>query len=79
MVCGRCRSSVKIFVSPEEAVRLRPWTYSDELEWAYEMAKMYGARPLEADGLAFYNFIVDVFHAGRISGKREDRARRKSA
>ena len=79
MSCGTCRNSAKIFISPGEAVRLRPQAFASELIWAAEMAKMYGAYPLDADSSSFYNFIIDVFHAGRISGKREDRARRKSA
>lgn len=79
MSFGACRNSAKVLISPEEAVQLRPKTFSNELSWAHEMSKLYGARPLEADSLDFYCFIVDVFHAGRISGKREDRARRRNA
>lgn len=66
-----------ILIKTDEAILLRAPNYTAaELAWAKSMAMCYGARPLKSDGNCFYHFIVDVFNAGRISGKREERSRR---
>lgn len=74
-----CETAAKKFavrISPSEAVQLRKEHSAEELGWAKEMAGFYCARPLKADETDFYTFVADVFHAGRISGVREERARR---
>ena len=43
------------------------------------IADCYSAYPLRRDAINFYEFVADVFAAGRISGVREERARRKKA
>ena len=37
----------------------------------------YCARPLKSDATQFYTFLTDIFMTGRISGVREERARRE--
>lgn len=65
-----------IYISPIEAVKLRREHTPEELEWAAEMAAIYGCRPLKKDSDNFSIFVADVFLAGRISGVREERIRR---
>lgn len=66
----------KILCTPREAVKYRAERTFSEIEWAHEIANLYSARPLKSDALNFYTFVADVFAAGRISGVREERARR---
>lgn len=67
----------KILCTPAEAIQLRTDRTQQEIEWAQEIARFYQARPLKSDALNFYTFVADVFAAGRISGVREERIRRK--
>ena len=66
-----------IFCTPSEAVKYRAAHTTQELAWAKDIADMYRARPLKSDAAQFYTFLADIFMAGRISGVREERARRK--
>lgn len=66
-----------ILCTPREAVKYRQPRTRAELEWAEYIADLYTARPLKTDAINFYVFVADVFAAGRISGVREERARRK--
>ena len=66
-------------ISAVEAVVLRKSHNDSEKDWAKQMADIYQARPLQSNAEEFYSFVCDVFHAGEISGKREERARRKAA
>ena len=66
-----------ILCTPNEAVKYRVTHAPQELAWAKDMADMYCARPLKSDATQFYTFLADIFIAGRISGVREERARRK--
>lgn len=66
-------------IRPYEAVRLskhhnQTW---NEYSWARQMAALYQAVPIDEDcALNFYKFVTDVFNAGVISGKRQERAKR---
>lgn len=65
-----------VLISPQEAVTLRPRDVSgSEYYWAAKIAEIYQAVPLETDKENFYRFIIDVFNAGRITGKRMERMR----
>lgn len=66
-----------ILCTPSEAVKYRVAHAPQELAWAKDMADMYCAHPLKSDASQFYIFLADIFTAGRISGVREERARRK--
>lgn len=68
---------MQIFCTPREAVKYRTFRTAEEIEWAETIADFYAARPIKTDAHNFYTFIADVFAAGRISGVREERARRK--
>lgn len=59
-----------------EAVKL--WEYSSwhEIRFCVNMAKLYGCRPLEADVDNFNNFLVALYHYGRVQGIRAERAKR---
>lgn len=67
----------QILCTPREAVKYRQHRTSAELEWAEHIADLYSAHPIKRDAINFYTFVADVFAAGRISGVREERARRK--
>ena len=47
------------------------------MDWAMTIADFYSAHPIRREAINFYTFVADVFAAGRISGVREERARRK--
>lgn len=50
----------------------------EEYRWAVQMASYYRAVPLDKENeWNFYRFLMDVFNAGVISGKREERAKRR--
>lgn len=66
----------EILITPEEALTLRKHHDESELAWAQKMASFYGCRPIKDNGVNFYTFVADVFHAGRISGLREERNKR---
>lgn len=72
-------SERKIYCSPRDCVALRVPRTEAELDWAAEVSAYYVARPLKSDALHFYTFVADVFAAGRISGVREERERRREA
>lgn len=67
----------QICCTPAECVKLRRKHSQDELNWAAEVMAYYGCRPRKEDGNNLREFIADVFAAGRISGVREERQRRK--
>ncbi len=66
-----------ILITPAQAMQLRVKPDIYMLEWARVMASFYGARPRKGNEDAVYTFIADVFRAGRISGIREERRRRR--
>lgn len=68
-----------ILISPEEALKLRKEHDTSELAWAKQMADYYGCRPVKNNAENVYAFVADVFNAGRISGMREERAKRRKA
>lgn len=66
-----------ILVTPVQAVKLRYEHTAEELAWAQEMMEIYGCRPINAENAdCMKRFVMDVFHAGRISGLRYERKRR---
>ena len=69
-------SEEMLHCTPQEVLMFRTEHSPEEIEWAKEVAAYYCCRPLKTDAANFYTFIADVFHAGRISGIRKERARR---
>lgn len=67
----------EINCTPVECVKLRRIHDSDLLDWAGEVMALYGCRPLKRDGDNLAIFVADVFNAGRVSGVREERRKRK--
>ena len=67
----------KINCTPLECVKLRRKHNSDLLDWASEVMAIYGCRPAKGDCDNLREFVADVFAAGRISGVREERRKRK--
>lgn len=67
----------EINCTPVECVKLRKNHSPDELAWAAETMAFYGCRPMKGDGDNLCEFVADVFAAGRISGVREERKRRR--
>lgn len=67
----------KINCTPVECVKLRRKHNSDLLDWASEVMAIYGCRPVKGDSDNLRTFVADVFAAGRISGVREERRKRK--
>ena len=69
----------QILCTPREAVKYRQPRTPAELDWAETISDFYAARPIKGDATNFNTFVADGFAAGRISGVREERARRKEA
>lgn len=67
----------QILCTPREAVKYRAKHTESELDWAETIADFYCAHPTKQSAANFYTFVADVFAAGRISGVREERARRR--
>lgn len=67
----------QILCTPREALKYRQSHTAEEMDWAMTIADFYSAHPIRRDAINFYTFVADVFAAGRISGVREERARRK--
>ena len=67
----------QILCTPREAIKYRQNRTPAELDWAEAISDFYTARPFKGGASYFYTFVADVFAAGRISGVREERARRK--
>lgn len=66
-----------IHCTPVECIKLRRRHTPEELLWAATVAGMYCCRPKNKDNeRCLYEFIADVFAAGRISGVREERKKR---
>lgn len=69
--------TIQINCTPAEAVKRRKEHTEEELNWAQEIMEFYGCRPIDKENArCMRNFVMDVFAAGRISGVREERARR---
>lgn len=69
--------AIRILCTPIEAVKRRKEHSAEELAWAHEMMEIYCCRPLDKENFEHLSsFVADVFAAGRISGVREERARR---
>lgn len=67
----------QINCTPVECVKRRKEHSPEELDWAQEIMEMYGCRPINKENArCMRNFVMDVFAAGRISGVREERAKR---
>lgn len=67
----------QILCTPREAIKYRQRRTPAELDWAETISDFYTAHPVRGDVTNFYTFVADVFAAGRISGVREERARRR--
>lgn len=51
----------------------------DNREFVAEMAKIFGCRPLKADGDALYHFLETIYNYGMVQGIRRERRRRRGA
>ena len=68
----------EINCTPVECVKLRRKHDAESLAWASEIMAIYGCRPMRGNGDNIREFVADVFAAGRISGVREERKRRRA-
>lgn len=67
----------EINCTPVECVKLRRKHNSDLLDWASEIMEIYCCRPAKGNSDNLREFVADVFAAGRISGVREERRKKK--
>lgn len=66
-----------ILCSPTECLQLRRPHSDEEMNWATETMHFYCCRPINKESEQnLREFIMDVFAAGRISGVREERAKK---
>lgn len=61
-----------------EAAKLFDHSELNELIFCMNMAHLYGCKPRQEDGNNLYNFLVTLYHYGKVQGIRAGRARRKS-
>lgn len=69
--------SVAEVASMMEATRLFEYANTDEHKFCVNMAHLYGCVPLKEDGSNLNNFLVTLYHYGKVQGIRAERARRK--
>ena len=76
----------KVYVNPLSVAEMAPileavklYDYSDysELRFCRNMARVYGCKPLEADGDNLDKFLITLYHYGKVQGIRQERARHK--
>lgn len=67
----------KVFIDPIEAVALSHTTQTGSHDLLWNICRIYGAWPLKAHEQDFFSFLSTVFNAGRVSGIRQERAKRK--
>ena len=69
--------AIQINCTPIEAVKRRRDHTEEELAWAQEIMELYCCHPIDKENAKnLRDFVMDVFAAGRMSGVREERARR---
>ena len=61
-----------------EAVKLFEYAGFTEMTFCMNMAKLYGCVPLKSDGNNLNDFLVTLYHYGKVQGIRAERAKRKS-
>lgn len=69
----------EIYIDPIEAAELAGMGGVDSRHFSKQMCRIYSAKPLRACEEEFYAFIDAIFNAGRVSGIRQERLRRKGA
>lgn len=60
-----------------EAVKLFEYADFAEAIFCMNMAKLYGCVPLKSDGNNLNDFLVTLYHYGKVQGIREERAKKK--
>lgn len=69
----------QINCTPHECIKFRKVHTHDELAWAFEVMLYYRCRPISKESrINTAQFVADVFEAGRISGVREERKRKRA-
>lgn len=61
-----------------ETVKLFEYAGFAEMTFCMNMAKLYGCVPLKSDGDNLNDFLVTLYHYGKVQGIRAERAKRKS-
>lgn len=69
----------EIYIDPIEAVELSGLGGVNSRYFSEQMCRIYSAKPLRACEEEFYSFVDAIFNAGRVSGIRKERIRRKGA
>ena len=70
---------IEIYIDPIEAVELSGLSGVNSRLFSEQISRIYSAKPLRACEEEFYTFVDAVFNAGRVSGIRQERLRRKGA
>ena len=53
-----------------EAARLLRYSTLREYDFCYNIAEIYGCKPLKTEGDNLYNFLLTLYHYGIIQGIR---------
>lgn len=61
----------------KEAVQFRDYADAHDIEFCREMAEFHGCYSVKGENENLLEFLVSIFHYGRIQGIRQERARRK--
>lgn len=64
-------------VNLEEVLKLRQHITIEHWELLGAVAQVYGCKPLESDEFNFMIFLLNIFDAGIVQGKREGRLQHK--
>lgn len=67
----------EIYIDPIEAVELSYLCRVNSRQFSKQISRIYVARPLESCEEDFYAFLDAIFNAGRVSGIRQERRKKK--
>lgn len=69
---------IDVKIGIKEAFVLREQVYLNQINFVKDMADIYGCHPLKTNTFDFYCFLATIFNAGRVSGIRQERERRRN-
>lgn len=69
----------EIYIDPIEAVELSHLCRVNSRNFSEQISRIYSAKPKKSCEKEFFTFLDAIFNAGRVSGIRQERLRRKGA
>lgn len=67
----------EIYIDPIEAVELSHLCRVNSRQFSKQISRIYSAKPKKSCEEEFYTFLDAIFNAGRVSGIRQERRKKK--